>query len=236
MLNRIFSTDSAKAIKAQEYGYLNGIQYLAPHDLSGVNLCVNASPACIKLCLGWFSGQAAMVQGNRDNSVRKSRKDKARRFMRDRANYLKDVKRSIELLQAKADKLGVKLCIRLNGSSDIAWEGIRYNGLNMFDTFPDVAFCDYTKIASRFKRPLPKNYSLTFSRSEVNEAECLEVLAAGHNVAVVFAGDKPATWHGYRVIDGDKNDLRMLDPKGCVVGLSPKGRKAKKDKSGFVVH
>jgi len=236
MQNRIFSTDSAKAIKAADYGWLNGIHYLAPAKLSGFNLCPKASPGCVALCLGWHSGQAGMVaHGNAYNQVRQSRVDKARRFMTDRAGYLRDVVRSIELLQAKAAKLGVKLCIRLNGSSDVAWEGIRVDGKNLFELFPTVQFCDYTKIAGRFKRALPKNYSLTFSRSETNERECLDVLAAGHNVAVVFAGDKPAMWHGYRVIDGDKHDLRMLDPKGVVVGLSPKGRRAKRDKSGFIL-
>ncbi len=81
---------------------------------------------------------------------------------------------------------------------------------------------------------MPANLHLTFSRSEINEADCLEVLAAGGNVAVVFA-DRPATWNGYPVIDGDQHDLRHLDPKGVVVGLSPKGLKAKRDTSGFVV-
>ena len=28
---------------------------------------------------------------------------------------------------------------------------------------------------------------------------------------------------------------RFLDPKGVIVGLSPKGHKAKKDTSGFVI-
>jgi hypothetical protein len=238
MLNRIFSTDSAKAAKAADYGYLNGIHYLAPHDLSGVNLCPKASAGCTALCLGWFSGQAAMVQNNRDNSVRKSRKDKARRFMRDRAGYMRDVVRSIELLVHKAHKMNVKLCVRMNGSSDIAWEGIRHNGLNLFETFPDVQFVDYTKIAARFNRPLPKNYHLTFSRSETNESECLALLARGINVAIVAAYDRPKRWNGFKTIDGDAHDLRQLDPrgrKGCVIWLSPKGRKAKKDKSGFVL-
>ena len=36
------------------------------------------------------------------------------------------------------------------------------------------------------------------------------------------------------VIDGDKTDLRFLDPKGVVVGLYAKGP-AKKDTSGFVI-
>jgi hypothetical protein len=51
---------------------------------------------------------------------------------------------------------------------------------------------------------------------------------------VVFR-HKPDTWHGFPVIDGDAHDLRHLDPRGVVVALSPKGPKAKKDKSGFVI-
>ncbi len=109
--------------------------------------------------------------------------------------------------------------------------------MNIFDHYPDVQFVDYTKNHTRFARKLPANYHLTLSRSEVNEAECLEALARGVNVAIVFAGDKPAQWNGFDVIDGDKHDLRHLDPRGAgvVVGLSPKGRKAKRDTSGFVV-
>jgi hypothetical protein len=29
----------------------------------------------------------------------------------------------------------------------------------------------------------------------------------------------PSTYKGYTVIDGDKDDLRFLDPKGVIVGL-----------------
>lgn len=240
MKNRIFSTDSPKAAKAGAFGFLNAIHYLAPANLSGFNLCPKASDGCKALCLGWHSGQAGMVaHGNAYNSVRQSRVDKARRFMTDRKAYMVDVVRSIELLRDKAARKGVKLCVRLNGSSDIAWEGIRLaDGRNIFETFPAIDFVDYTKIAGRFARKLPANYHLTLSRSESNESQCIEALARGVNVAVVFAGAKPDTWHGYRVIDGDVHDLRQLDPRGAagvVVGLSPKGRKAKRDKSGFVV-
>ena len=82
---------------------------------------------------------------------------------------------------------------------------------------------------------LPSNYSLTFSRSETNETQCLEVLKRGGNVAVVFRSKAlPTHWNGFKVINGDENDLRFLDPKGVVVGLTAKG-KAKTDTSGFVV-
>lgn len=246
MLNRIFSFTSPKALKADRYGYLNGIHYLAPHTLASVgNLCPHASPACSAACLGWTSGQASMVHNVtsrrvQGNSVRQSRIDKARRFMRDRRGYMRDVVRSIELAQERAKKLRRKLCIRLNGSSDIGWESIACERnatpyQSVIHAFPDVQFVDYTKNFLRLKRPLPANYHLTLSRSEVNESQCLEALASGRNVAVVFAASHHGTWKGFRVIDGDKHDLRHLDPRGVVVGLSPKGRAAKKDESGFVV-
>ena len=110
--------------------------------------------------------------------------------------------------------------------------------MNIFDHYPDLPFVDYTKSIRRFNRTLPANYHLTLSRSDLNETECLEALARGINVAVCFAGDKPAIWRGFDVIDGDAHDLRQLDPRGergVVVALSPKGRKAKRDQSGFVV-
>ena len=185
-----------------------------------------------------------MVSHDADmNSVRLSRIAKAKRFMRDRAAYMRDVVRSIELESARAGRQGLKLCVRMNGSSDISWESIKCerNGVtyrSLMEAFPELTFVDYTKNTARFLRKLPANYFLTLSRSEVNEQECREWLACGVNVAIVFAGDKPATWHGFTVIDGDQHDLRHLDPRGsrgCVVALSPKGRKAKRDQSGFVV-
>ena len=149
----------------------------------------------------------------------------------------------------RADRLGLKLCVRLNGATDIAWEGVRLpwgsdTYANIFSAFPDVQFVDYTKSVKRALRAQtdptwPKNYHLTFSRSETNEADCLRVLHNGGNVAVVFAGEKPKRYLNHLVIDGDLHDLRHLDPRdgdcGVIVGLSPKGRKAKADTSGFVV-
>jgi hypothetical protein len=238
---RLFSVDSPKAVKANKYGWLNAIHYMAPHTLAGVgNLCPHASAGCRALCLGEYSGQAGMAKGRKLNSVRLSRRVKARRFMADRSNYVAVMVAQIENLARRAQRKALQLCVRPNGSTDIAWEGIGVTRdgqqhRNIMAAFPDLAFVDYTKNPRRFDRPLPANYFLTFSRSETNEADCLALLARAVNVAVVFAGDKPATWHGYPVIDGDQHDLRHLDPRGVVVGLSPKGNKAKRDRSGFVV-
>ena len=258
MLNRIFSTDSAKAIKADKFGYLNAIHYLAPATMAGVgNVCSHYSDACYAACLGKTSGQAGIVHNltsNRPqgNSTRQSRLDKTRRFMRDRKAYMADVVKAIEAEQRKANRHGKQLCVRMNGSSDIAWEGIRCvrDGIeyrSVYEAFSGIQFVDYTKNPYRFDRKLPANLHLTFSRSETNEAKALELLRRGVNVAVVFGKGKkeplPTSWQGFTAIDGDLHDLRHLDPKadtymyrhGYVVGLSPKGRKAKKDQSSFVV-
>lgn len=239
MQNRIFSfDDNAKAAKAAAFGYLNAIHYLAPSDVGGVgNLCAHASPGCIALCLGWFSGHAAIGESN---NVRDSRIAKTRRFMHERAAYMVDVVRSIEALQVKAVARKVKLCVRMNGSSDVPWEAIKTaDGRSLLDLFAGVQFVDYTKSAKRALRhargEMPANYHLTFSRSETNHLECIWVLQAGGNVAVVSSLARPTLWHGFPTVDGDLSDLRHLDPRGCVVWLSPKGAKAKADKSGFVV-
>jgi hypothetical protein len=236
MQNRIFSVDNPKAAKAKDYGYLNAIHYMAPHKLAGVgNLCGDASDGCIQICLGQHSGAAIYYP-----SVIQSRIAKARRFMKERAAYMRDMASAIEAAFRKAQREGLLLCVRPNGSTDLAWEGLKGdNGLSLVAAFPEIQFTDYTK---SFKRAiahasgkLPANYHLTFSHSETNAAQCLQVLAAGGNVAVVFANGLPDSWNGYTVINGDLHDLRHLDPKGVVVGLSPKGNKAKRDQSGFVV-
>jgi hypothetical protein len=268
---RFFSLDSPKAVKAMGYGYLNAINYMAPAATAGVgNLCPHASPGCLALCLGWYSGQAGMLSNAEletgTNAVRASRQRKARLFMQDRPAFMRDMVAGIEAAQRRAKALGLQLCVRLNGATDIAWEGLRLtrpahfsehgyrvgDQANIFDLFPDVQFVDYTKNVRRAlahaNHMLPANYHLTFSRSETNEADCAEVLAKGGNVAVVFAGDLPKHYimnanfdqgrkaHVAKVVNGDLHDLRHLDPRGgVIVGLSPKGRKARADQSGFVV-
>jgi hypothetical protein len=78
-----------------------------------------------------------------------------------------------------------------------------------------------------------KNYHLTFSAADGNDADVNKAIAQGMNVTVVF--DKiPAEYKGKPVFNADETDLRFLDPKGVVLGLKAKGR-AKKDTTGFVV-
>ena len=229
---RFFSTDNPKARKAQKLGWLNAINYMAPHRSAGVgDLCGNASPGCIALCLGEHSGNAALYQSVRDSRIRK-----ARWFMQDRKAFLAEMAIHIAAAIRQARKARLKLCVRLNGATDLAWEGL---SPSTFADNPKVQFVDYTKSPKRAlahaQGKMPANYHLTFSRSETNEADCARVLAAGGTVAVVSSQPRPAHYLGAPVIDGDQSDLRHLDPPGSVVWLSPKGAKAKRDRTGFVL-
>ena len=94
-------------------------------------------------------------------------------------------------------------------------------------------FYDYTKVLNRLKQPIPKNYHITFSKSEDNEMDCRWALNLGFNVAVVF-NKLPETYFARPVISGDETDVRFEDARGVIVGLTAKG-KAKKDLNNFVI-
>jgi hypothetical protein len=150
--------------------------------------------------------------------------------------------RAIHTHIRRAKKNGLIPVVRLNGTSDLPWETLRLNdGRTVLETFPEIQFYDYTKHAKRaianVRGEHPANYALTFSQAESNLDDVKAVVTAGGNVAVVFKAKPhalPDVYAGRRVIDGDNDDLRFLDPAGVYVGLAAKGR-GKKDTSGFVV-
>jgi hypothetical protein len=234
--SQFFSLDSPKAIKARAFGYMNAINYMAPASTAGVgDMCPWSSAACRALCLGEHSGQASMRKDDDDNACTLSRKAKTIMFMKARAQFMRELAAGIGRAARKAQRKGLKLCVRLNGATDLNW-------IAVIKQYPDIQFVDYTKSPERAmahaQGKLPSNYHVTFSFAGDNHADCERVLAAGGNVAVVFSGAFPQTYFGRPVINGDEHDLRHLDRRDAVVvGLSPKGRKAKRDgvKLGFVI-
>lgn len=221
--------NDAKTSKGSAQGYLTGIQYLAPLGIARRGtVCPHASAGCAKACL-YSAGRGAF------NSVQKARIARTRFWTDSPEAHSEQLRSEIASLVSSALRQGLQPAVRLNGTSDIDWE---QRLPSVLSANPSVRFYDYTKSYSRMLAYLegrfPSNYSLTFSRSESNEKDCLSVLRAGGNVAVVFRRTLPKRWMGFRVIKGDETDLRFLDPKGVVVGLIAKG-KAKKDVSGFVV-
>jgi len=233
-------TSNAKPAKSRKYSsFLSAGLFIAPADIGGFEVCPGRSEGCTKACL-YNSGNAM-----RFKSINQARLRKKMLFFQDRPEFFRQVIADIERWIRKANRENKVPVFRMNGTSDIIWEkqripkGVKGEGGTLFDLFPDVQFYDYTAIINRLKsKKIPKNYHLTFSAKEDNEEACRTALSLGFNVTVVFRTKKPedfpATYWGHQVINGDKHDLRFLDPKGgYVVALTSKGT-AMKDESGFV--
>ena len=167
-------------------------------------------------------------------SIQKARQRKTDLFLNDRNEFMRQLFADIVKIEKHCIKKGKVAAIRLNGTSDIQYELIKVNGSNVFDTFPNITFYDYTKIPNR-KVSNIKNYSLTWSYSEANKKYSDYFNTVPNNIAVVFRDKLPKTFNTKEVINGDLTDLRFLDPVNVIVGLKAKG-KAKKDYSGFVVN
>lgn len=217
-----------------EDGYLTAILYLAPHILSGLNVCPNATPGCIKGCLN-TAGRGTM------NVVQRGRLRKTKLFRENRSGFVRQLRKEIHALIRKAKRENLIPLVRLNGTSDLPWEAI----IDMTEFEGICTFYDYTKSFPRMVsyldgrtdsgKPWPTNYLLTYSLAETNAVESTMVLKHGGPVAAVFRSEDmiPDTWLGYPVVSGDRHDARVEDAYGCVVALYAKGD-AKHDTSGFV--
>lgn len=228
---KLLTTSNAKIKKGEKLGFATFGIHLAPASLSGFNVCKDASAGCAAACLN-TAGMGVY------STVQKARIEKTKFFFSDKKGFLAQLVKEITSAVKSANKKGMEACFRLNLTSDLPWEKIKFNGQTVFDLFPKVRFYDYTKTPERMTAFLagefPKNYHLTFSRSETNGAIAAAILKSGGNVAMVFRKNLPSQYMGAKVVDGDETDLRFLDGKGKIVGLVEKG-KAKKDTSGFVL-
>jgi hypothetical protein len=232
---KLLSTANPKIQKGTKLGYLSFILHLAPSDLSGKNTCPKATAGCAAACLNTAGRGGMFKKGENTNMIQKARIRKTVAFFFDRDQFMLDLAYDIQKAVAFAKKQGLTPVIRLNGTSDLAWEKYEvpvFCTKNIFELFPDVQFYDYTKVLGRKVADIP-NYHLTFSKADGNDADVAKAIAQGYNIAAVF-DEMPAEYMGLPVINADETDLRFLDPKGCIAGLKAKGR-AKKDYSGFVI-
>lgn len=246
---KLLTTSNTKIKKGEKLGFMSFGIHLAPAKLSGFNVCKDASKGCAAACLN-TAGMGVY------SNVQKARIEKTKLFFSDKPTFLAQLKKEISAAIRKAEKNEMIPCFRLNLTSDLPWEKIKFEGKTIFELFPNVQFYDYTKSPERMtafinglsspdspttwagaivaKHAFPKNYHLTFSRSETNGAIALAFLNSGGNVAMVFRKSLPASYYGKPVVDGDETDLRFLDGAGVIVGLKEKGL-AKKDSTGFVL-
>jgi len=202
--------------------------YLAPHNISGYNVCAGATIGCIASCLN-ESGRALWVEKHgKINPIHKARLNRTLMYFNERDRFFEQLTKEIKSGIKWAKKRDLIPVFRLNGTSDIRWEN---HGI--IQKFNDIQFYDYTKLYNR--RDLPANYHLTFSRAESNQEQTLNAVVNGLNISAVFRNELPKEYLGLNVINGDEHDLRFLDPQRSCIGLIAKG-KAKHDTSGFVIN
>jgi hypothetical protein len=216
---------SLRDARAGEVRYITGILYIAPAEEGGVNVCIGSSGCCRIGCLN-TAGDPATLKTKLPARVRKAKE----LHLSPELFYAK-LKADILVLDSVAKHLGFKTAIRLNGTSDYDF-GKDLDEFIKEQVAKGIKFYDYTKVLPKYKK-YHKGGLIhhTFSRSEVNDKQALEVLKNGGNVAYVFFGKKlPEYYLGFRVIDGDTSDLRFLDDEmkenegeGLIIGLIAKG-------------
>lgn len=209
------------------------IMYLSPatENSKGKDMCPYRSAGCTASCLS-DSGRMRM------SNVKKAHRNKTEYFLDDPKTFISQLTLELEWANIQARKKGETIAIRLNGTTDRDFLYLikKFTGKD-FTEWTHLQFYDYTKDPYKLRRYDKENYVQTFSMSEDNYDKCIEALADGYPVAVVFRNELPKTWNGYPVIDGDTADDLMLDrpyENGYVIGLKAKGP-AKKDQSGFVI-
>lgn len=185
------------------------ILHLAPHNISGVNVCPGAGN-CKKICLH-FAGNPVYIQNKQSARIRRT------------LAYAADPQRFARLIVcAILDKInknsGETIALRLNGTSDIAWENVDFDiapefaafckikfgydlpigKRNIFEVFnyisadsrPLVVFYDYTKIKRNWAECKRLGYHLTFSYDGVDNKQNAKIAAsaimAGVNLAAAF--------------------------------------------------
>jgi len=229
-----------KLEKSNKYEVLTKGLAFAPSFISEYNTCNFASLGCGLGCLNFAGhGQEHMLCNGKHN-VLIARIVRTILYYEYREQFLKQLHKEIKTFSNYVHNQNIKnntqlICgIRLNVLSDILWEKI---DITLFNDNPNITFYDYTKNPNRNVSHIP-NYSLTFSRNEMNDLYCEQAFNNNMNVAIVFDIKKgytiPKTFRNKNVLDGDLHDARFLDSNNHYVGLRKKGNKI--DDTGFVIN
>jgi len=196
------------------------ILHLAPHNISGVNVCAGAGN-CKKICLH-FAGNPVYMANKQTARIRRTLA-----YAADSQRFARFIVCSI--LDKINKNSGEPIAIRLNGTSDIAWENVDFTITPEFSTFCrvkfghslpigkrnifeifntlraesglNVIFYDYTKIKRNWAECKRLGYHLTFSfdgwENAPNLAIARDALRAGINVAAAFNLKKGQTLPDY---------------------------------------
>lgn len=110
---RLLSPFNDKSPKGEAHGFLTAMLYLAPAEVAGgKTVCPHSTEACRAGCL-FTAGRGKTPR------VESARIRRTQWYHRDREGFMRALDGDLELLQTIADHAGLRLAIRLNGTSDI---------------------------------------------------------------------------------------------------------------------
>jgi hypothetical protein len=230
---RLLTRGNPKTLKGQRRGWHTAILHLAPAETAGIvlpsgrlfNACANAGN-CKDPCLN-TAGRGG-IGDLRLNRIQQARKARTELFVTAPDAFFAQLVKELQREERWAVKHGYHFSFRPDGTSDLPTIATRVHKL-----LPNLRMYDYTKLPKPWLRASDW-YHLTYSWDGPRSwPACREALAHGVNVAVPFRVcdhgttchcPLPTAWRGVRVVDGDRSDLRFLDPVGVIVGLRAKGR------------
>lgn len=186
---------------------------------------------CSWVCVTWEAGRG------RTDSVRDARVNLTNWLYENPRSFKAYLLRQMTCLTKY--HIGAEIACRPDVDSDVKWEKLVPE---MFQS--PWHFWDYTKLSERLGT-VPENYHLTYSYNDgTTDRDWERVYKTGSNIAVVFDtvwnpwggkfGYLPATWTDpngkvWPVVDGDRQELRFLDPASVCVGLRLKADEEKRD-------
>lgn len=206
---------------------------------AGIDVCKHSVPACVATCVLKYAGR------QQTQSVRSAADTRTLCYAKDRDLFNALLKRDLTRLQNEAAALEMMPVFRPDTASDCI------GSADLANDWPGITMYGYTKDPARAEAmrrgALPSNYEVTYSyagRRRGEQQRAAAQLRADCNVAIVFdtaynpshgiIGDLPKRvkldGKSWRVVDGDKHDLRLrkLDGAGVVVGLRFKGKRSGK--------
>jgi hypothetical protein len=237
---------------------------LAPSDMSGFNVCKNATKYCKPpVCVGISSGFGQFPT---------QQKNKIARTVLLFENFPAFMRMLLsELAQFRAKVLrdnpgNPVFAVRLNAYSDLNWSPVMdlirqatgHERESVFREESHAVFYDFTKIKDR----------VAGHRSDCGEGDCvinesesclscasletyyaysgrsvrldpidslIPILKRGHNVAIVV-DQLPLgdTWHGFPFVDGTENDRYVFSRRGHWILLSARGELKNRKDSPFI--
>jgi hypothetical protein len=203
------------------------------YSVAGLSLMPSLKFCPMSIKAGCFDLCLKSAGRGRFNNVVNARNNKSNFYNNDYDLFIILLKYELELHVMNCKKNNVNPSARLNVLSDIPWEKT-----DIFNTFKEIYFYDYTKRANRIEACNSiENYKLMFSYSgrDAYLNQVSKALDFSNPIAVVFRKTFPKFFLGRPVFNGDLSDIDNSTKHGHVIALKAKGSLAKNSFNDFVV-